>query len=362
MRRIIMSTKTLNSKVLVIALSMTLINCNKSVDSFSLLADENTFKQQSSYGAHKIDILWVIDNSGSMGSSQTNVKNNFKSFISSFINQNLDFHMAVTSTEAYQVNYANNLSYSNFKDGSGSNHSGVFVMDKNTPNLESVFTTNVAIGTTGSGDERAFSSFQAALTNTNNAAFRRSDAFLAVIIVSDEDDFSHTDWQNGYTSYFYTENYNDSKLDPISNYTQFLDTLTSSSASNKKYSVNTISIQDAQCQSDLNTTFSGRKIAKRYASLADATNGIKASLCGDFASSLQDISKNIIELASQFKLNREPVASSISVIVNGASVPQDPINGWTYDASTWTISFHGTAVPASDAIIKINFDPVTVKQ
>lgn len=50
---------------------------------------------------------------------------------------------------------------------------------------------NVKLGTSGSGDERALSSFEKTLINPLNSNFHRPDAFLAIIIVSDEDDFSH---------------------------------------------------------------------------------------------------------------------------------------------------------------------------
>ena len=69
----------------------------------------------------------------------------------------------------------------------------------------------------------------------------------------------------------------------------------------------------------------------------------------------------VLSLTSSFKLDREPIPETIRVIVNGVAVQQDAANGWTYDPSNLTVNFHGSAIPAADSSININFDPVTVK-
>lgn len=333
--------------------------CDKTTDSFSLLSDQQVFKQNQTYVQKKIDILWVVDNSGSMLTSQTNLANNFRSFIARFQNNKSDFRMAVTTTDAYWGRYTSNNTLSRIKDGVGSTHSGVFVIDQDTLNLDQTFITNIMQGAGGNGDERAFSSFEEALKNPLNSDFRRSDAFLSVIIVSDEDDFSHNDFASGTRSYYFTENYNDSKIYPISYFTDFLNNLTTSTDTLKNYSVNAISIFDQTC---LNTLANGsRKIARRYQDLVTATNGITASLCSDFGTSLDLISQSIIELSSIFTLDRKPIIATIQVLIGSNLINEDATNGWTYDASTNTITLHGTAIPQAGESIIINFDPIEVK-
>lgn len=338
-----------------------LIGCDKSADSFSLLPSEATFQQVTSYAPKKIDILWVVDNSGSMDTSQTNLATNFSSFIYRFSQSNYDFHMAVVTTDGWHkmfpTKFPNNKD-SLFRDGVGSNHSGVFVMDRNTPNISSVFTTNIKQGVNGDGDERAFESFKQALNDTRNASynFRRDDAFLAVIVVSDEDDFS---WSGSTLN----ESYSNTSLYSISSYTNFLDTYTKRTAGSvANYSVSAIAVFDSACQSQLSTDGFQRKIGQRYQQIVDATSGVKGSLCSDFGNTLQLISDNILELSSSFKLDREPVVSSIRVLVDGNSVPQNASNGWTYDSATMTVNFHGSSIPSANSAIQILFDPVTVKQ
>lgn len=334
-------------------------SCQKSNDSFSLLAEQSTFKQSTAIVPRKIDILWVVDNSGSMATSQQNIANNFHSFIRSFQTKNYDFQIGVTTTDAYLAYHYNDNNRSKLRDGVGSTHSGFPIVTKTTPNLENVFITNILQGIAGSGDERAFMSFQHTLQNPLNAGFKRNGSFLSIIIISDEEDFSHYDYANGISSYTFSENYNDPSMYPVQNYINFLDQYTNSKPSQRNYSVNAIYVMDNACLTQLGA---GRKISTRYPSLVDATGGVKASICSDFGASLQMISDTVLDLASVFQLDRTPVESSIVVTVNDTSIPKDATNGWTYQAADNTISFHGTAIPSADANIQITFDPVTVKQ
>lgn len=353
-----MLNQKIKKSILAMSAVIGLSACDKGADSFSLLSEEESFKQASNYVPKKMDILWVIDNSGSMQSSQQNLAENFQSFITRFASNNYDFHMAVTTTEAYEAYYTNDNNLSRLSDGVAT-HSGVRIMSRDTPNLNTVFMSNIAQGVSGNGDERAFSSFEHTLSNPLNSDFRREGAFLAIILVSDEEDNSHTDWTNGWSSYFYLSNIADSRIHPVSNYVSFLDNFTNSTSNNRNYSVNTISVLDNACKTSLG---SGRKVGQRYMDLVDATGGAKISLCSDFAETLSIISDSIIELASVFQLNREPVPSSLRVLVDGTEIIESSTDGWSYDASNLTISFHGQAVPPADANIQITFDPVTIIQ
>lgn len=363
MTKVSNSAMKMATATLMVSAAALLVGCEKSAESFSLLSDSANFQQSTSYVQRKIDILWVVDNSGSMESSQTNLTNSFNSFISRFSQLNYDFHMGVIATDAYLAYHYNQPSRSRLSDGVAQ-HSGIRIIDKNTPNMSQVFIKNATQGINGSGDERAFSSFESALGNSLNTGFVRDGAFLAIIIVSDEDDFSHYDWQNGTNSYIFTENYNYSTMFPISRFTTFLDNLTHSAAgqgAGKNYSVSTISILDSTCQATLNAESPGRKISQRYNQLADATGGTKGSLCANFGTTLQMISDRVIELSSVFKLDREPIPETIRVIVDGQTIPNSDTNGWSYNAATLEISFHGPAVPPAGSDVRIYFDPKNVK-
>lgn len=342
--------------VLSLAAATMMSACDKGSVSYSLLDAESKFKPQATVTPMQIDILWVIDNSGSMRTSQDNLTANFQSFISKFKQQNYDFHMAVTTTEAWEKEFVSSSVKARLKSGarlssSVTTNSGVTIMDRDTPNLDYVFTTNATQGTLGNGDERAFASIEETLKDHNNASFRRDSAFLAVIIVSDEEDFSRK-------VKTFSESYSDSNLRPVSYYVDFLDRYVGS----KNYTVNTISVKDSACRNQLLNASGGAasKISTRLPELAGITGGISASICSDFASSLTLISDSIISLSTVFRLNREPQVDTIKVTIDGVDIPQSSTNGWSYNAAEMSISFSGSAIPKLNSQITVDFKPAGI--
>ncbi len=331
---------------------------------FQLGADENGFTQSSKSLSVPIDILWVVDNSGSMATSQSQVATNVASFINKFKQTNFDFQIAVTTTAAYQSMsmFTGNQSLSRFRDGTDATaHTGVFVIKPDTPNLESVFQTNILQGINGSPDERGFQSLQQTLLNTQNAAepFPRPGSYLAVIFLTDEEDFSWSgtaniqlDGMGGPTPS------NDPRVESIQVTLDLLDQVTNSTADRKNYMVSTIAIFDQACLNQLSTAFSGRRIAERYAQLTDATGGVKASLCDDFSGILTGITDTILIQTTKFYLTRIPIESSIQVIVNGVVVPS---SDWNYNADENSISFNANSIPDQDADIRVKFQPKSLK-
>ncbi len=331
-----------------------LAGCDKGGSNFSVLSSSSQFQQAITYVPRKIDVLFVVDNSGSMSSSQMSLATNFPSFINYFKAKGYDYKIAVTTTDAYYGDQfvtsgcsLCNINQTKFRSGS---NPPIFVIDNSTPNLETVFAQNVNVGTTGSGDERAFSSFKAALTSSLNVGFHRATAFLSVIIISDEEDFSHNDIN-------LNESYTQPTLHSVASYKTFLEGFTSGLGTTD-FNVSTISVLDDACRISLGA---GRKIGLRYMQLADATGGSKNSLCNTFDTILNNISTQIgNQIRAQFFLTRTPILSSIRVIVEGILIPEGSVNGWTYDSVTNSVSVHGTYIPSAGANVIINFDPASV--
>lgn len=330
------------------------------------IAEQTQYFSQGlgSFTNNQLDILWVVDNSLSMLPLQTNMVTNFGSIITMFKNKGYDFHMAVTTTEAYLadptlVGYTSaNASLSLFRDGAGTAHSGVFVMSPLTPNIEKVFVTNATQGSDGSGDERAFSSIKAALSNTSNPSFLRTNSFLSIIILSDEDDFSgNSRRQFGGNDHDYAAN----TLDPISVYLNYLDTLTKSTGATRKYNINTITVKDATCLANLLSQGAGSIIGQRNMDISNQTNGIVGNICDiSFANSLSAIASQMLTLSSQFYLVRAAQVDTIVVYVNNVFIPQNAVNGWTYNSEAHSILFHGSALPMEGAKIGVTYTPTSV--
>jgi hypothetical protein len=305
-----------------------------------------------------MDILWVIDNSGSMATSQQALADNFRRFIQNFDQKGFDYRMAVTTTDAYRDLFGAPATQSRFRDGTNYyGHTGVYIMTPTTPNPEQTFLLNVKQGVSGDGDERAFKSIKRTLLNPSNAGFPRSDAFLTIIILSDEDDFSH----DGSSSL--SGQYTNPLLHKTQSYVDFLDQVTGATAADRKtkYQVDTIAALDEACRSQLAGSNGAQKIAQRYIEMADLTGGIKGSICADFGSILSAMSAETVERATEFFLDRIPDPATIVVIVNNVNIPNDATNGYQYHADKNSITFHGTAIPGPGASISVKFDPVSLR-
>lgn len=86
--------------ILVIGFGFFLANCGGGGSSISVLPSVDQFKQHTNADV-KIDILFVIDDSGSMKPEQQAIYNNFKEFIDLFYDKGFDFRVAVAKTSAY---------------------------------------------------------------------------------------------------------------------------------------------------------------------------------------------------------------------------------------------------------------------
>jgi hypothetical protein len=393
--------------ILVLGIGLFLIGCGGGGEqTYSLLPTGDTFQQATSSQDAKIDILWMVDSSGSMAPHQNNLADNFNAFIGQFVAKGLDYHMAVASTDAWirERNYNGGTCWSNpnpgqdpnliyrssadcldtkatfgqlthFRDGDiygpqggSATHSGTYLITSlmSPASVMSLFSTNIRVGIRGDGSERGFQSLRAVLrrnengsvgyggeTHTALSGFRRPEAFLAVIVVADEEDQSRKFNNNLYSGI--TE-YRNAFL-------TFLDGYTGAAApGDRKYSVSSIVMEDEDnCSYQVNPAATE---GLRYVAVSQATNGVVGNICSpDFSSDLDLIASRIASLATRFKLSSEPVPSSIVVTVNGSSVPMSATDGWTYvvDNGSHYIEFHGSAIPPQGATISVQFDPVTLQ-
>ena len=320
----------LKSIVLVLTAGIMMSACSQDKNTFSLASQEQSSAQN--FEIQKVDVLWVVDNSGSMKSSQEALAANFESFASKFIEKDFDFQMAITTTDAYKNS-------SLYRGG---------VMGRTTPNFVETFVDNVIVGLGGAGSERGLQSVESALSDTSNGSLVREGSQLAVIFVSDEDDESNKD--NEY-------------------YLDYLKDLKQSTADNANFSVSAITIADQDCLSDVGTPGSVHKIGKRYIEMANATNGTVTSICDDFSESLKQISDKILNKTEKITLQRLPIIDTIRVVINGVDVPKadasldvEERQGWEYLGATNEIIFRGDVVPSAAADFKIYFTPRAINQ
>jgi len=136
-----------------------------------------------------LDVLWVIDNSGSMNVVQSSIASHIDDFMTVFLAASPDYHMAFITTD------------------SGAFEGGQY-LDTTTASPELVASSIVSgIGTHGSAHEKGIQFAEQSTLNTIYAGpggdFFREDATLVIIFVSDEPDHSDGGWA-AYTHHFDT--------------------------------------------------------------------------------------------------------------------------------------------------------------
>ncbi len=125
-----------------------------------------------------VDVLAVVDNSGSMNSHQMNLKNHAQSLINQFTSAGLDYHIGIITSDEHE---------------NGRLIRGTFVTPA-SPNPADQLASLFQVGTNGSATEMIFDPIVAALSEPNlsgaNKGFFRPDAGLALVVLTDAEDQS----------------------------------------------------------------------------------------------------------------------------------------------------------------------------
>ena len=171
----------------------------------------------------KTDILFVVDDSGSMAEEQANLAANLDAFVATLAASPAkdEFQIGVTTTSvtgfsAAETSYATGpnatapavpypagalvaVDPASFRlrwDPTARAFTGNRILAAGSPTLVADFQANVRVGTGGSGKEQGLGAVRLALTDRiadgTNAGFLRPGARLAVVILSDEDDCTET--------------------------------------------------------------------------------------------------------------------------------------------------------------------------
>lgn len=274
-----------------------------------------------------VDILWVVDDSGSMANQRQTLTNNFSRFLQELLTLQVRFHIGVVST--------------NYNDR-GTLRGTTKVITNDTPNPQQVFLQNTSFPNASRVRlEQGLRMVELALTEPNlsgpNKDFLRPNAALAVIAVTDEDDSSYGD-----------PNY----------YARFLRSLKGPGNENlSSLSVIGGTTPDGCYPPGEEIYFGGRADpAFRYSTAATKTGGIIGSICDvSFEETLLKIAAALNTLRRVFPLSLKPDPATITVRVNGNLIPKDVVNGWQYRVETQSITFLGNYVPPPGALLRFEY-------
>ncbi len=156
-------------------------------------------------GCSKVDYLFIVDNSSSMGNNQHKLALSVTDFIhgvTGVLDSVDSVHVGVMTTDAYEHNAPGCEHLGALVTQTGGHNSsdaacGPFARGQRfmteQDDLESGLECAIRVGTTGSTSERPLGAIRGALeprtddVSTCNEGFFRSDAMLVVVILTDED-------------------------------------------------------------------------------------------------------------------------------------------------------------------------------
>ena len=279
---------------------------------------EDTFTQN---GEGQTDVLFVIDNSGSMSEHQNKVADNISSFFTYFQSLQLDYQMGVVTADVDCANQSGRLQ-----------GSPTFITPS-TPNPQSALAQAVAVGENDCGPESGLAAMELALTEPNlstaNAGFLRDDAFLSIVILSDEPE------QSPYGSQYY------------------IDFLAGLKANPNLVSVSTIvGDRNGGCENLCGWFNVDADPGDKYIDVQEAYPGVFDSICTcDFSQTLTNIGWSSAGFLSTFFLSQVPGdPAAIAVDVDG-----QPAGGWTYDAASNAVVFGQSWIPDAFATIAVRY-------
>jgi len=308
-------------------------NCSRTADLLHYQKNDGALvhtvehKLKELQGEKKVDILWVIDNSGSMGDHQDNLITNMDFFINEFVKNNLEWKMGLISTSEYENPFI------------GFTPSSLLTFQ--TPNGVDLFRKAIArLGINGATTEMAFTP----IVNTlkGYSTFARSDAKLAVIIVTDAREQSYKD-----------------EVQDV------LDQLVATKGSLKRVTAyGVFGAEDKGCP-DNSSEGHWKYVGSTYESFITTLHGKTYSLCAaDFWKNLVDMGKDLVKQIqyARIYLAERPVPSSIKVICKGEEIQggQESEGGhWIYDFELNAIIFSDTNFAAGDdESVRVEFTPV----
>jgi len=276
--------------------------------------DETETFQQAASQTKKLDIVWIIDNSGSMADEQAALGANFSAFIQDFMTKNVDFKMAITTTDTTDGQKGVMVSGSDTKLTSTA-------AALNAQGFLDDFNGLIKVGTRGSGNEKGLEASEGFMQLYGNS-FLRSDAYLAVVIVSDEEDQSPR---------------------TPAEYSDYLKTFKSEAGLVKVYTIVDTGLTNVG-SGGITTGF------QRYADASVNTAGTVGNIRNDFYHVLTDMGESIINLLDSFALAYDPNPSSLKVYVNNI------LNSdYSFDASSRSIKFTAGHLPPVGAQIKVEY-------
>lgn len=249
-----------------------------------------------------------------MADKQANLGRYFDNFIRDFITKNVDFKMAITTSDTS----------SSSRKGKMVTGSDTLLTSAQARADEADFFDNFArlvkVGIQGSGYEKGLEATEGFMQNHANS-WLRPEAYLAVVILSDEEDQSPK---------------------TPAQYTDYLKTFKNEAGLVKVYSIVDKNLRNMQ--NNISQGF------QRYADASTNTAGVVGDIYEDFSTVLGDMGNSIINLLDSFALANTPIDGSLKVYVNGVETTL-----FSFDSASRSIKFDHGYTPPVGATIRVDY-------
>lgn len=319
----------------------------------------------------KTDILWVVDDSGSMAAEQAELASSFPKFFAHLESSQLDYRIAVTTMDIFDT--AGRLVGNPSVIVGGSQDPAV----PDTADPQGAFQRNIIVGTTGSARDEGLEATsmalgqlqeQAAAAQANGQAvlFLRPDAALFIILVTDGVDYSPSEPRLYWRTFQQAKGVGNDQLVSVSGI---------------------LSEPPSGCGDNAPGV--------RYYEVVEMSGGVVGSICDtSFDSSLDQLGFQAVGLKRKFFLSQPVDPTTLTVEVDdpcgtpdptatllcqgpiastcGSGVgaqctagcdqtllactpPQSAQNGWVYEPSDNALLFAGGAIPGLGSVVKATY-------
>ena len=255
-----------------------------------------------------VDILFIIDDSGSMSEYQRILADQSAVFTEEFFKTRfLDFQVGVTSSTNEDI-----FSNARTKGGKLLDEKGPHFITRDTTDGQEILEDYLKIGTSGSGSEEFLSILRQALSDdlrkSANKDFYREDAHLLIIFVTDTDDQA-----------------TDPSADPIE-VANFIRQLKNNN--NEKITVAGALIleETPSCRRW------GELHPEKILAFMEEFEGTSFALCdNNYGTELVKIAKEVVRKNSTIKLKQVPVVETLELYYGSQLIPEGEDIGWTYN-------------------------------
>ena len=282
------------------------------------------------------DIIWVVDESGSMSDNRKDIVNNANNFFNRAKSSGLDFRMGVTNVCTPHGSYAWAVGKFCSAVNPSTSHDGGedrFLL----PNEQHIFSSCIQNppgyeGGSEFGLVNARRAVESHLPRSpNNPKKIRKDATLVIIVATDEIPNSLTN-TIGYSNYKQcvlppgTQTLLDDRLK------EYLDLF---SGKNNKEAQAMFHVIGGTCNNHC-----GAQVAHGYRELAQKLGGQVGDVCQkNLGNTLQVIINSILGKVSPIQMKYVPISSTLAVSINGMAVKRSRAKGFEYNSASNSISF-----------------------